>query len=516
MHFEFLFMSFSEFEAVIGLEIHIQLKTKRKMFCWCSNDGENQPPNTTICEVCLGHPGTLPVPNKQAIKWATLMALALNCKINPYQFFDRKNYFYPDLPKGYQISQFSYPIGYDGVLSIPPVKSKSKTYIEEMSDDIDIGIERLHLEEDAAKNIHESGKILVDYNRAGTPLIEIVTKPDFRSPQHAKAFLQDLQLIARYLGISDADMEKGHLRCDANVSLRPRGEDRLYPKTEIKNLNSFKSVERALEYEIQRQFKLWQEGKQNTLTQATRLWDENTQSTYEMRTKETSEDYRYFPEPDIPPFYFEGDNVLFDVDEVKKEIGELPYDKRKRFVKEYGLDMESARVLTASVILANYFEEVVEILHSMIEDEIESHDNVYQYIGKQTSKWIVNKLAGVLSGKGKSLDANPVSVEHMSEFMKLVVKREINSTVAQKVLEKMVSEGLSPQEILESEDLAGRVEDLSKIVDEVLSENPAEVEKYRQGKTALLQFFLGQVMKKTQGKADPQEATELLKNRLEK
>src|SRR3989344_4042937 len=286
-----------ELEPVIGLEIHVQLKAKSKMFCSCDNTGEDKPANTTICPVCMGHPGTLPVPNAEAIKMATKAALTLNLKVNLHSKFDRKNYFYPDLPKGYQISQYDEPLASEGYLEIETNQGKKK-----------IGLERLHLEEDTAKLLHQGKKSLVDFNRAGTPLMEIVTKPEIKSPEEAKVFLQELRLIMRYIGASDADMEKGHLRCDANISLRPRGEDKMYPKTEIKNLNSFRAVEKALQYEVKRQSGEWRSGKINDVT-GTRGWDESKGETIPQREKEAIHDYRYFPEPDIPPLNLSQEEV---------------------------------------------------------------------------------------------------------------------------------------------------------------------------------------------------------------
>ncbi len=504
-------MSLSDFEAVIGLEVHIQLKTQRKMFCDCRNDGELQPPNTTICEVCLGHPGTMPVPNKKAIEWAVLMATALNCSINKKQFFDRKNYFYPDLPKGFQISQFSYPIGENGFLFILNKKLKSKTYVEASESDIRIGIERLHLEEDAAKNIHKDDRIMVDYNRSGTPLVEIVTMPDFRSPEYAKIFLQDLRLIARYLGVSDADMEKGHLRCDANISLRPKGDDKLYPKTEIKNLNSFKSVERALEYEIMRQYKIWESNEQDSIRQSTRTWDENSQTTKEMRSKETSGDYRYFPEPDIPHLDF-NDKSFINIDDLKNSLPELPYDKRKRFLEEYGLSKEEAYILTSSIKISEYYENIVRKLLSEI--DVDGEENFEEIIAKKTAKWMTNKFIGVLSSRNISFENNPLSEDDFVDFMKIALSGRVNSSLLQQILEKALETGKAPTEILEEGNLNKSVDNLDGIIQSVITENPDEVQKYLSGKHNLLQFFIGQVMKKAKGRANPDEVREMILDKL--
>ena len=312
-----------ELETVIGLEIHIQLKTKSKMFCSCNNAGEDLAPNTTVCPVCTGQPGVLPVPNREAIEWAVKTSLALNSKINPLSKFDRKHYFYPDLPKGYQISQYDLPIAEGGWVEIDTIDANDQPITRK------INLVRLHAEEDAAKNIHgDDGSTYVDYNRGGTPLVEIVTQPDLKTPAEAKTFLQELQQIARYLDISHAEMEKGHLRCDVNISLRPKGENKFYAKTEIKNLNSFRMVERALEYEIQRQTKLWAEGNPPTKL-ATRGWDDATQTTIEQRVKEEAADYRYFPEPDIPPFKLEA-----VAEKMRALVPEMPATRRRRFVDE--------------------------------------------------------------------------------------------------------------------------------------------------------------------------------------
>ncbi|MCX6779268.1 MAG: Asp-tRNA(Asn)/Glu-tRNA(Gln) amidotransferase subunit GatB, partial [Candidatus Magasanikbacteria bacterium] len=356
-----------KYSPVIGLEIHIQLKTKSKMFCSCDNRGEYLPSNTTICPICTGQPGTLPVPNYQAIEWAVKTALVLNCKINHLSKFDRKHYFYPDLPKGYQISQFDLPVGEHGFIEIEvPAKEKigdkdvEKELHEVSPESPDtvlpknkrIGITRLHLEEDAAKNVHGTTGTLVDFNRAGTPLVEIVSEPDMRSGTEAKIFLQEVQAIARFLHISEAEMEKGHLRCDVNVSLRPVGETKFYPKTEIKNLNSFKAVERAVEYEIKRQTALWEKGDiPEKLT--TRGWNDLEQKTEEQRVKEGAEDYRYFPEPDIPALQLEKIEK-----KVKLEIPEMPQKMRVRFVDEYGLSKSDAKILTQDTTWADFTENV--------------------------------------------------------------------------------------------------------------------------------------------------------------
>jgi len=497
-----------ELETIIGLEIHVQLKTKTKMFCSCSNEGDSLPPNHTVCEICLGHPGVLPVPNKQAIEWSIKSALALNCEINKSQNFDRKNYFYPDLPKGYQISQFALPIGEHGHLEINNNKEIHK-----------IGITRIHLEEDAAKNTHVGNKIQVDYNRGGTPLMEIVTEPDFRSPQVAKAFLQELRLIMRYLGVSDADMEKGHLRCDANISLRKKGEDKLYPKTELKNMNSFKAVERGLEYEVIRQTKLW-EASQPSQEQSTRGWDENKQVTLEQRTKEGSADYRYFPEPDIPPLDFSQTEPI-NIEVLKTSLPELPAKKRKRLIEEYDLKSADATILIDNDVMAEYFEHVISELKAWLESMEEgSSEEIWEVNHKKLSKlvvnWLINNLGALLAEQKISWTDNKITAENFAEFITLIHKSKISSTAAQTVLTRMLKTGEDPSHIMEDEALE-QVHDtgeLDEVVENVIKNHPDEVARYKAGKTALMQFFVGKVMRETKGKSNPQVVQELLEEKL--
>jgi aspartyl-tRNA(Asn)/glutamyl-tRNA(Gln) amidotransferase subunit B len=505
---------------VIGLEIHVQLKTKSKMFCQCDNSGEYQPANTTVCPVCMGHPGVLPITNRQAVEWSVMSAMALNCQIPKISKFDRKSYFYPDLPKNYQISQFDQPIGLKGHLEIETKEGK-KT----------IGITRLHLEEDAAKNFHSpDGKYtLVDYNRSSTPLMEIVTEPDLRSPQAAKSFMQELRLIMRYLEVSDADMEKGHLRCDANISLTDQAAEKidykkLKPKTEIKNLNSFKAVERALEYEIIRQTKLWEAGTPPD-RQATRGWDENKGITEEQRTKEEASDYRYFPEPDLPPLNFEpvAPNAI-DIVKIKDSLIELPAAKRQRFVEEFELSLENAKILVDDKNLASFFEKTISELRSWLialqesqgtEEEIWQKNKVK--LAKLTFNWLVNKLLGIAYKDNKDINScQEVTPENFAEFITIVYQNKINSTLAQKLLEKMCVTGKDPSVIMEEDDLTHGIEtnDIPTIIDKIIAANPDQVEQYRKGKTTLIQFFIGQAMKETKGQADPEQLKELLTNKL--
>lgn len=506
---------------VIGLEIHIQLKTKSKMFCSCDNTGEDQPQNTTICPVCMGHPGVLPTINQQAVEWAVLAGLALNCKILNKSKFDRKQYFYPDLPKGYQISQYDQPIAEDGYLDIEiPPHQKNRTSAR-------IRIKRIHLEEDAAKLLHSSDGMqsFVDYNRAGTPLLEIVTEPDLCSPLEAKIFMQELQTIARYLEISDADMEKGHLRCDANISLRqivtkPSREKKypaLSPKTEIKNLNSFRALERALEYEIKRQTELWQKGKPPML-QTTRGWNETKQITEEQRAKEEEQDYRYFPEPDLPPL------MLSDVEKkMKAFLPELPGARRVRFQKQYEFSPEEAKILTEDKKWANYAEHVVSELKAWLIslEEIEgTEEEIWKKHKKQLAHlvagWLINKLAGLMSKYKIDIRRLKITPENFAEFITLIYQNKISGPTALKILEEMMLTGGDPSQIIDAKNL-GQISDretLQNIIESIINEHPNEVTDYKKGKTNLIQFFIGQTMKKTQGKANPQIVEKILKEKL--
>ena len=487
-------------ETIIGLEIHLQLKTKSKMFCACANDGENQAANTTICPICLGHPGTLPAINQAAVKFGLNFALALNCQINQTSKFDRKNYFYPDLPKGYQISQFDQPLAVNGFVIISH-EGKQKR----------IGIERLHLEEDAAKNIHQDGQTLVDFNRAGTPLAEIVTKPDFRDPAEAKIFLQDLRLLARYLGVSEAEMEKGHLRCDANISLRPMGETKLYPKTEVKNLNSFRSVERALQYEVKRQTELWEQKAAPNFT-STRGWDENKQITIEQRRKEGSSDYRYFPEPDLPPLVI-SDELLA---ESQNSLPELPQAKLARLMSEFTLNFNEAEVLVKNKDWADYFERVLSELAVWFEQKSpESWENNKTKLAKLTCGWLTSEVFKLLPNDFKFSDLK-ITPENMAEFLSLIYDHTINSSAGQTMLAQMFKTGDDPSHLLEKLDL-GQIDDLATLEDLVIKvfmlyhEQLAEL---KNGKEPLLKFFVGKVMAESKGKANPQKIEEIIKKKI--
>ncbi len=504
---------------VIGLEIHVQLKTKSKMFCSCDNSGEDKPANTTICPVCMGHPGVLPVINQEAVKWTIMAGLALHCQIPPSFGFERKNYFYPDLPKGYQITSSSNPPCIGGFLEIDAKEGKKK-----------IRLNHIHLEEDAAKNFHSAdGKhTLVDYNRASTPLMEIVTEADIRSPQDAKIFLQELRQIMRYLEISDADMEKGHLRCDANISLTDQIDEdgnvlKFYPKTEIKNLNSFRSVERALEYEIKRQNKLWAENK--TPHQATRGWDDDKGVTEEQRTKEEAHDYRYFPEPDLPPINLSAKNSQINIEKLEQLRPELPQARRARFMAEFSLSGENAKILTEDKGLANFFEQTMSelrawliALEEMEGDEEEKWQAGREKLSKLTANWLINKLIAIAYKDNKDINTcQEITPENFAEFVTLVYQSKVNSTIAQKILEKMCQTGKDPSVILlEDIEKDENGQSLDKIIAEIIKNNQEQVAQYKKGKETVIQYFIGQVMKATKGQGNPEEAKDLLIKELKK
>ncbi|MDW8130905.1 MAG: Asp-tRNA(Asn)/Glu-tRNA(Gln) amidotransferase subunit GatB [Bryobacterales bacterium] len=478
----------ARYEAVIGLEVHVQLATRTKIFCACPTSF-GAPPNTNVCPVCLGLPGALPVLNRAAVEMAVKAALALNCTIRqPYSQFARKNYFYPDLPKGYQISQYDKPLAENGWLEIF-VDGRRKR----------IGVTRVHLEDDAGKSLHEGFDdsdryTYVDLNRCGTPLIEIVSEPDLRSPEEAYAYLNELKLLMQYVEVSSCDMEKGHLRCDANVSVRPRGAERFGTKTEVKNLNSFRFLRQALEYEIARQVAILEAG--GAIVQETRLYNPDTGETVGMRTKEHAHDYRYFPEPDLLPLRIS----QAWLERIRASMPELPAQKRARFVEQYGLREYDAQVLTLSRALSDYFERAAAA----------SRDP------RAVANWVMGDLLGALKAEGKEIGESPVQPEQLAELVDLIATGEITGKLAKEIFSKMFATGDSARAIIEREGLRqiSDAETLARIVDEILAANPKQVELYKGGKSGVLGFFVGQVMKATRGQANPQLVNQLLKEKL--
>jgi aspartyl-tRNA(Asn)/glutamyl-tRNA(Gln) amidotransferase subunit B len=477
----------TRYEPVIGLEVHVQLGTKTKIFCGCPVEFGTAP-NTNVCPVCLGLPGALPVISRQAVELAISASLALHAKINSFSRFARKNYFYPDLPKGYQISQYDQPLAEHGYLDIVTEAGKKR-----------IGVTRVHMEDDAGKSIHDGFKdsdrfTYVDLNRSGTPLIEIVSEPDMRSSDEAYAYLTELKQVVQFIGVSDCDMEKGQLRCDANVSVRLKGAEKFGTKVEVKNVNSFRFVKQAIEYEIERQVEIVDRG--GTIEQESRLYDAVSGITVGMRSKEHAHDYRYFPEPDLVPLRV-SDHWLH---EVKSRLPELPADRRDRFVNEYGLREYDAQVLSLTRATGDYFEIAAKT----------SCD------GRTTANWVVGDLMGLLNSAGKEIESSPVSAAHLGELVALINKSELSGKLAKEILPKMFETGEAPSVIMEREGLR-QISDsgaLEKIADEVIAANPKQVEQYKAGKTALLGFLVGQVMKASRGQANPAAVNEVLKKKL--
>jgi aspartyl-tRNA(Asn)/glutamyl-tRNA(Gln) amidotransferase subunit B len=483
---------------VIGMEVHAELKTKSKMFCSCKNAlGLEKEPNVNVCPVCTAQPGTLTVPNREAIEAVQRVGLALGCTVRLSSKFDRKNYFYPDLPKGYQISQYDEPLCEKGEIEI-----EGRT----------MRITRIHLEEDTGKLNHpdQADYTLVDLNRAGVPLMELVTEPDFSTGKEARAFCQRLQQVLRYLGVSDADMEKGQMRCEVNISLHKEGEDRLSgTKVEIKNLNSFRVVEKAVEYEIVRQTELLEDGEK--VVQETRGWDENKQATVSQRKKESAHDYRYFPEPDIPPLRFTEEYV----ESLRRSLPELPWQKEKRFREEYLLNADDAAMLASDKDLAAYFEAVMSELSSKIgSKEIEAPQ---EKVFKLGANYIITELRKHLIKAGETIRDVKITPENFSELIGFVANGKINSSAAQAVLEEMYQGGDNdPSHIIERKNLA-QVSDAGELeaaVEKVLAANGKSVDDYKAGKQNALQFLMGQTMKETKGKANPQVVMEILKKKL--
>lgn len=475
----------SEYEAVIGLETHIQLNTQTKIFCSCKADSWVDGPNTNICPVCSGMPGVLPVLNKCAVEKGVVLARAMNSDIRPVSYFDRKNYFYPDLPKGYQITQYDQSLAKGGYMDVPQADGSSRR----------VTIWKLHLEEDAGKTKNELGRRLIDFNRCGVPLVEMVTGPDLHTADEAANYLTRLRQLLRWIGVSEADMEKGHLRCDANVSLRLKGETILNNKTEIKNVNSIEAVRAAIEKEILRQTHEYEAGRR--IEAWTLEWDEDTQTLKKMRSKETEADYRYFREPDLLPVY---------MDEAWKaailaDFPELPLARKARFMTEFGLPEYDAELLTSERSLSEYFI---------------STTLAYSGDVKRVSNWLINDVLRMLKETDKTAGELVLTPQHLAEIIKMVDANTINTNTAKSLLEKVNQSGKSPSEIVQAEGLAKVSDDnlIRQVVEQVIAESPKEVTAYKSGKIGLMGFFVGQVMKKMQGKADAQMARAMLEEML--
>lgn len=474
-----------EYETVIGLEVHCQLKTNTKVWCSCDADYDNKEPNTAVCPICTGQPGALPKLNEKVLDYAIKAALALGCEINRESYFDRKNYFYPDSPKNYQITQFFKPYAENGVLKITTNSGKEAS----------VGIERIQIEEDTAKSIHTASETLLNYNRASVPLIEIISKPEIKNAEEAYAYLNTLKDRLKYTKVSDVSMELGSLRCDANVSVRKKGETKLGTRTETKNLNSFKAVVKAIEYETNRQIEVLESG--GRVVQETRLWDEENAVTKPMRSKEEAMDYRYFPEPDLPAIIITESRLS----NVKDEMPEFADEKAKRFINEYKLNEMEAATLSSEQELAEYYEEVVKV----------SDD------ARLAANWVLTEILRVLKEKNISIEEFSVEPENIGKLIKLIKADTISSKIAKDVFEILLSENKDPEIIVKEKGLVQITDngEIEKIVEQVLAENPQSVEDYKAGKSNALKYLVGQSMRLSKGKANPQMINEMILARLE-
>jgi len=476
-----------EYEPVIGLEVHAQLLTKSKIFCGCST-AFGEEPNTLTCPVCTGQPGSLPVLNRRAVEFAIKLGLATNCRITPYSLFARKNYFYPDLPKGYQISMYEYPLAVDGFIEISVQGQKKR-----------IKLIRIHMEEDAGKLKHgetpeTASYSYVDFNRTGVPLVEIVSGPDIRSPEEAGDYLRKLRAILQYLDICTGNMEEGSFRCDANVSVRPKGQKEFGTRAEVKNMNSFRHVEKALEYEIKRQISILEEGGE--IIQETRLWDANEGITVAMRSKEEAHDYRYFPDPDLVPLRVDENWI----EEARKGLPELPGQKKERFVKDYKIPEYDADILTSTKAMANYYEECVHLFPE----------------AKTVSNWMMGDLLKELKQDEREIDQCPVTPKHLAEMLDMIKKGTISGKIAKDVFGEMYKTGDRPEEIVKEKGWVQILDggEIEGVIDRIVAANPKLVEDYRSGKEKLFGYFVGEVMKATKGKANPQLLNDLLRKKL--
>ena len=487
---KYCILNLMEYQVTVGMEIHAELRTKTKMLCASKNDPNDKHTNINICPVCMGHAGTLPVINNEAVRLVHRVGLALGGEIQKFSRFDRKNYFYPDLPKGYQISQYKHPLVLGGVLN-------------------GVRITRVHLEEDAGKLMHDSGGkfSLVDFNRAGVPLMELVTEPDIKSAKDAKKFAEELQLTLQYLGASEANMEKGEMRCEANISVAkavspPLGGEtaKLGTKVEVKNLNSFRAVERAIEYEVKRQIEFLENGKK--VMQETRGWNENKEETFSQRSKESAHDYRYFPEPDLPPMEF-SDKYS---EELRATIPELPAEKRKRLADEYKLEAKAVEILINDRVLAAFWEKVASELREWIHEEGITHPPTFETAMKLTSNYFTSDLLGLIKEKEIPVSELLVDPENFAELIKMLINKEINSRVAKDVLRVMVEQGGDPSTIVENKGLKqiGDEVELSSMIKKIIYANPKAVADFKAGKQQSLQFLVGQIMKETKGTANPE------------